>query len=106
MVGCSVRKLRSNSSASTTIISPSPEMALVWNLLTIPPITNVGSKFDSVRIAPNIDEVEVLPWVPAMATLVDLTFSNSPNISALRITEICCFIASTISGLSFGTADE
>ena len=73
MVGCNVRKLRSNSSASTTITSPFPEIVLLRNLFTIPPITMVGFNSAAVNISPSMEQVEVFPWVPAIAMLVGFT---------------------------------
>ena len=61
IVGLSARKLRSNSSASTIIISPLPNFEFVSILCTRPPTTIVGSFMAYASIVPIIDDVVVLP---------------------------------------------
>ena len=79
--------------------SPLPEMVLLLNLFTIPPITMVGLRSAAVNISPNMEQVVVFPWVPAMAILVGFTFKSSASISARRITGTCLLSAAVISGL-------
>ena len=106
IVGRSARKLRSNSSASTTIILPAPSFELESIVLTKPPTTNVGSRCPSDNTVPIMEEVVVFPCVPPTPMLVSLTAINSPSISALRITGMFFSYAAWISGLSFWTALE
>ena len=61
ITGCKDKKVLSYSSASTTIVSPFPEIAFVLNSLTIPPITIVGSFLALYRILPIIEHVVVFP---------------------------------------------
>ena len=63
-------------------------------------MTMVGWKSAVVKISPNIEQVVVFPWVPAMAILVGFTFNSSASISARRMTGTCLFSAAKISGLS------
>ena len=106
MVGFKARKLLSNSSASTTIISPEPNFELLSRLCTSPPTTKVGSIFALDKTVPAMDDVVVLPCVPPTAMLVSFTDINSPNISARLIIGISFCFALIISGFSRGTALE
>ena len=67
IAGNSVRNDRSLSSASTTIESPCPSLALLPNALSRPPITAVGSRPARSSTSATIDVVVVLPCAPAIA---------------------------------------
>ncbi len=103
--GKSMRNVPSLSSASATRYWLEPSFAFVPRLLSLPPITHVGS-----RPAPRITEatsevVVVLPWAPATATLYFILISSA-SISALWITGMARAFASSTSGLSAFTADD
>ena len=105
MAGLSLRKDPSLSSASATMKSPFPSLALDPNALSRPPITTVGSYPPWLRIVATMEVVVVLPWLPAIATPYFRRI-NSASISALGMTGICRRLASRISTLSERTADE
>src|SRR4051795_7701635 len=67
--GASSRKDRSLSSASATKMSPSPECALLPDSLRSPPMAKDGSAPQACTATVSIEVVEVLPCVPATATL-------------------------------------
>ncbi len=62
MLGWSLRKLPSDSSASTTISSHLPSFALLPSTLTLPPTTAVGSRPAAFSTVATIEVVVVLPW--------------------------------------------
>ena len=66
----------------------------------MPPIINVGSRFDSCNMEPNIDDVVVLPCVPATPILTSFIFINSPSICERFIIGICSFLLLSNSALS------
>ena len=104
--GVSRRNVRSYSSASTTITSPSPETALDPNDATLPPTMMVGSSPACEVTRPTIVVVVVLPCVPAMPTPRRIRIS-SPSISARLMRGISRRPASTVSGFWCArTADE
>src|SRR3990172_2555016 len=105
MVGDSLRKLPSLSSASATRNSPCPSLAFVPRLFSLPPMTTVGSMLPAASTVATIEVVVVLPCAPAMATPY-LSRMSSASISARGITGICFSLAATTSTLSFFTADE
>ena len=93
------------SSASATRISPCPNLALLPNDLTLPPITMVGSSPAALRTAAIIDVVVVLPWLPATATPYFMRISSA-SISARGITGMFRRRASNTSELVNFTAVE
>ena len=100
------RNVRSYSSASMTMMSPSPATAFDPNASTLPPTMIVGSKPPSRTTSPVIVVVVVLPCVPAMPTPYCIRMS-SPSISARGSTGRRRCAAATHSGFSRGrTADE
>ena len=106
-MGVSLRKVRSYSSASTTMTSPSPATALEPNTATLPPTMMVGSKPACWSTRPVSVVVVVLPCVPAMP-MPRLARMSSPSISARLMIGMRRRSASAVSGLSSGTrtADE
>ena len=84
MVGVSLRKLPSLSSASATKRSPSPRRALVPSALTLPPTTTVGSSPAARRTVATIEVVVVLPCEPAIV-IAYRTRISSASISARGI---------------------
>src|SRR3712207_6977761 len=74
------RKERSLSSASATKTSPWPACALLPDSLSVPPIAKDGSTPQACTATVSIEVVEVLPCVPATATL------RRPAITAARAT--------------------
>ena len=65
--GCRCKKEASLSSASATKYELAPSFALVPELVSFPPITNVGSNPPAAKTEATKDVVVVLPWVPATA---------------------------------------
>ena len=63
----SSRNERSDSSASTTIHSPSPHAAFVPSDRSSPPIRKAGSRPQARSTWATMPQVVVLPWVPATA---------------------------------------
>ena len=105
--GASFKNEPSDSSASATRKSPSPNLALEPpRQSTLPPITIVGSRPASANSQPTIEVVVVLPWLPAMAMPNLLSRISSASISALGMTGICASTAARISGLFGGIAEE
>ena len=98
MLGKSLRNDPSDSSASKTIYSPSPARAFEPKLKTLPPIIAVGFMPQSFRTDASIDEVVVLPCVPA-TPIPCLRRTSSASISDLCIMGMRRFFASMISGL-------
>ena len=86
------------SSASTTIHSPFPSLALLLQLLIIPPFITVGSKSAPSSIDATKEVVVVFPCVPAIA-IDHLSRINSHNISALCTIGIRLLLASKSSTL-------
>jgi len=105
MAGGMWRKEPSDSSASTTMYSPLPSLALEPKALTLPPTTAVGSRPAWARVQAAIEVVVVLPWEPAMATPY-LSRMSSASISARGMTGTLRARASSTSGLSRLTAEE
>jgi hypothetical protein len=99
------RKEPSLSSASATRKSPPPEPALEPRLLSLPPITTVGSRPPRASTEATIEVVVVLPWAPATATLY-LRRISSASISARGITGTHARPGRRTSGLSGRTAEE
>ena len=64
MVGESLRKLPSLSSASATRNSPWPSLAFVPRLFSLPPITTVGSMPPAASTVATMEVVVVLPCAP------------------------------------------
>ena len=98
------RNVRSYSSASTMMRSPSPETAFVApNEATLPPTMIVGSKSSSPTTRPTIVVVVVLPWVPAMPMPYFIRMS-SPSMSARRMSGMrwrsASFVSAFWSGLT------
>src|SRR6185436_17191589 len=85
MVGESLRKLPSDSSASATRNSPCPRRALAPRPCTRPPTTTVGSRPPASSTAATMEVVVVLPWVPPMA-MPYLNDISSASISARPMT--------------------
>ncbi len=105
MAGESLRKLPSDSSASTTISSPLPSLAFEPRELSLPPTTVVGSRPPAASTVATMEVVVVLPWLPAMATPY-LRRISSASISARGMTGVLRALATTTSGLSRFTAEE
>ena len=61
----------SDSSASATKISPVPRCAFDPDAVIVPPIAKEGSAPHACKATASIDDVVVLPCVPATATLFD-----------------------------------
>ena len=80
MFGYSVKKERSNSSASTTAVSKSLLMTMLLSkFLAMPPMNAVILRYGTSRWA-SIDVVVVFPCVPATAT-VGCPLVKIPNTS-------------------------
>ena len=105
MLGWSLRKLPSDSSASTTMRSDLPSLALLPSTLTFPPTTAVGSSPAAFITVATMEVVVVLPWLPATATAY-LRRISSASISARGMTGIFRACAASTSGLSRRTAEE
>ncbi len=103
--GWSLRNEPSDSSASTTISSLLPSLALESRTFTFPPTTAVGSSPAAASTVATIEVVVVFPWEPATATAYFSRISSA-NISARGTTGIFRARAATTSGLSLRTADE
>ena len=103
--GLSLRKDPSLSSASATMTSPSPILALLPILASFPPITMVGSKPPVASTVAIMEVVVVLPWLPDTATDIFI-FRSSASISARGMTGMLRRCASSTSGLSALTAVE
>src|SRR5262245_7592618 len=103
--GHSIRNDLSLSSASATMYSLSPNLALLPNTLNRPPITAVGSRPPRSSTRAIIDVVVVFPCEPATA-IAKCNRISSASISARGMTGIPLRSASTISGFVFRTADE
>ena len=58
------KKLPSDSSASITVQSPSPRVALVFKELIMPPLIIVGLKFASFKIVETNEVMVVFPCDP------------------------------------------
>ncbi len=101
--GDNARKEPSLSSASATITSPSPSLALLPILASLPPITIVGSSPPDARTVAIMEVVVVFPWLPDTA-MENFILSNSASISARGMTGIFLLCASKTSGLSSFTA--
>ena len=105
ITGASNRKLRSLSSASTTISSLLPSRALVPAWFTRPPTTKVGSSPAPASVLAINEVVVVLPCEPATATPY-LSRISSASISARGMTARPRRSASSTSGFSAVTAVE
>ena len=105
MVGVSLRKEPSDSSASATRNSPCPSRALAPRPWTRPPTTTVGSSPAAPSTAATMEVVVVLPWVPAMA-MPYLSRISSASISARGMTGTPRWRATCTSTLSRATAEE
>ncbi len=105
MVGDSLRKEPSLSSASAIRKSPCPSLAFEPVALSRPPITTVGSRPAPDTIAEIREVVVVFPCAPATRILY-LRRPNSASISALGITGMDFRRASRTSMLSSLTAEE
>src|SRR5512134_145792 len=105
MVGDNLRNEPSDSSASATRNLPWPSLALLPRVLSLPPMTMVGSMLPWVSTVETMEVVVVLPWVPAMAMPYFIRISSA-SISARGITGIFRRCASRSSGLSGRTAEE
>ena len=91
------------SSASTTSHSPSPHAAPLPNSVMSPPMMNDGRRPASTRTSASIEDVVVLPWVPATATVRRVAVMAAST-SARRSTGIPTSLAATTSGLPAGIA--
>ncbi len=94
----SARNVPSLSSASTTKCSPSSQAAPVPISLRSPPIRNDGRRPASTRINASMEEVVVLPCVPATATVARRRH-RAASMSARRSTGRPDSWARTTSGL-------
>ncbi len=99
MVGERSRKLPSDSSASATMYSLAPSLALVPKESRRPPMMMVGSSLAALRTVATRLVVVVFPCVPPMA-MPNFARINSASISARGITGTNCARAATLSGLS------
>ena len=104
-IGCRYKNDASDSSASTTINSLVPSLALLPLLLSFPPITKVGSKPPLANTLAVSEVVVVLPCVPATAMPWRKRI-NSVSMMARGTTGICRARAASTSGLSLPTAVE
>ncbi len=93
------------SSASTTSHSPESNTALVPTSLRSPPIRKLGCQPAARRMRASIEDVVVLPWLPATATVVRVA-TMARRASARRNTGIPRSRAATTSGLLSGMAVE
>ncbi len=82
MLGKRFKKVPSDSSASKTIYLPSPARAFEPKLRTFPPIIAVGFTPASLSTEASMEEVVVLPCVPAIP-IPCLRRTSSANISDL-----------------------
>ena len=105
IVGESFRKEPSLSSASATMTSPSPSLALLPIDESFPPMTMVGSSPPWARIVETMEVVVVLPCMPETAT-ENFILRSSASISARGMTGMLRRWASRTSGLSALTAVE
>jgi hypothetical protein len=105
IVGNSFRNDPSLSSASATINSPRPSLALLPKALRRPPITAVGSSPARSSISAIIEVVVVLPCAPATA-IEKRSRISSASISARGMTGIRRCAASCTSGFIGFTADD
>ncbi len=101
----SSRKVPSLSSASTTNQSPLSHTAPPPISFSSPPTMNDGRRPASISTRASIEDVVVLPWVPATAT-VRRTEAMAVRISARRSTRRPRSRAATTSGLVGGMAVE
>ena len=101
----SSRNERSDSSASTTIHSPSPQAALVPSERSSPPIRNAGSRPQASSTWATMPQVVVLPCVPATA-IAFLSDATWPSSVPRWITSRPASRAAASSGLSSGMAVE
>ena len=101
--GVRLRKDASDSSASTTMKSPAPSRELAPALLSLPPITKVGSTPASASTLVTSDVVVVLPCVPAIAMPCFRRISSA-SITARGTTGTRAARAAITSGLSPFTA--
>ena len=67
----------SDSSASATKYSPVPRWAFEPEALMVPPIAKEGSAPQACRATVSIEDVVVLPCVPATAMLIDSLISKA-----------------------------
>ena len=75
----------SDSSASATKISPVPRCALDPEAVIVPPIAKDGSAPHACNATASIEEVVVLPWVPATATLFDSDINTDKAAARVKI---------------------
>ena len=68
--GARCRKVPSLSSASTTSSSPQSQAAFVPISFTSPPMMKLGCRPASTSTRASIEDVVVLPWVPAIAIVL------------------------------------
>ena len=99
----SLRKERSDSSASITAHSPSPQAALVAAERSSPPIRKAGSRPHASRMWAAIEAVVVLPWVPLTA-IVRFRRESSASRSPRWSTGAPAARAADSSGFSPGIA--
>src|SRR3989339_1377400 len=103
MIGCRYRTAASDSSAWATMNSPVPSLAFAPLLLSLPPITKVGSKPPLASTLAASEVVVVLPCVPATAMPWRRRI-NSASIIARGTTGMRRARAASTSGLSWPTA--
>ena len=92
------RKLRSDSSASTTSQSPLPHAAFVPVVDSVPPMTYAGSRPQPSSAWATIEDVVVFPWAPATA-IVRFSRVSSASRSARDRTRSPRSRAAATSGL-------
>ena len=80
----SFRKERSDSSASITAHSPSPQAAFVPAARSSPPIRNAGSRPVSSRTSAIIEAVVVFPWVPLTAIVFFIRDELAEQVGAVE----------------------
>ena len=102
-IGDRFRNDASDSSASTTMKSPAPRRECASALISLPPMTKVGSTPASASTLVTSDVVVVLPCVPAMAMPCFRRISSA-SITARGTTGTRLLRAAMTSGLSLRTA--
>ena len=103
MTGSRFRNDASDSSASTTMNSPCPSLALAPAEFRRPPITKVGSRSPAARMLATRLVVVVLPCVPATA-MPRFRRISSASIKARGTTGMRLLRAAITSGLLPATA--